>query len=66
MSNQVKEENCNSCRFYWGPPVGIGAGICRRHPPVKVLEDNDRIPEWGFPTIEPENWCGEFKAMMVA
>ena len=47
----IKErERCGSCKF--GQDFGEGQHLkCRRFP-----------PQGGFPTVNPESWCGEWSA----
>jgi len=44
----------------FGESVTLLKGICRRYPPQYTV----RGPSWGdylFPTVESNDWCGEWK-----
>jgi hypothetical protein len=71
----TQEENCSQCRFAaFGFPKTMSPECrnytCRRYPPKLAVDlTADDIPanwesEWTSfcqPTVEGEDWCGEFK-----
>lgn len=48
------KETCSTCRFFQTDDERTGnrSHACRRYPP-----DSD-----GWPSVNPNDWCGEFKA----
>ena len=44
---------CEACRFYDGKR-------CRRHAPVIVPEDENNCRGSFWPTVDGDDWCGEF------
>jgi hypothetical protein len=39
--------------------------VCKRYPPAisAAMDSSDElIPFLGYPSVEPDDWCGEFKA----
>jgi hypothetical protein len=46
------ERRCENCEFYGKSGMGHLFMECRRNPP-KV--------EMGWPAVEPDQWCGEFR-----
>jgi hypothetical protein len=70
------QESCLNCRFSHPKLEGRtkqgqepGPLWCRRYAPrpMQRLFDNDLAgetsTEWCWPTVFPENWCGEWAAM---
>ena len=59
-------EACLTCRFFLAQAVGPWAGICRRLPPVLVVEARaDRVPSSvagrsAYPLVLGDGWCGEY------
>lgn len=49
---------CSNCS-YWDALDG-NDGLCRRMPPMVVLDDEDEwVSKW--PETLASNWCGEFE-----
>ena len=57
-------ETCSSCFYY-------RSGDCRKHPPVRLprkfsndATQGNRVRDetllWGWPQVQPSDWCGEF------
>jgi len=50
---------CEHCKYYEADVNPKYNGSCHRYPPtgsVKQCDDNS-----GFVTVDPSEWCGEFK-----
>lgn len=69
------DQECRNC-YYVGRPMRANAGyICRRNPPIlqwivvpiqeNILDPNSvkltPTPCGGWPTTEPNLWCGEWR-----
>ena len=49
---------CEDCIYY------THDRFCNRYPPTMAVTTNEEgeiIPVIGFPDVDPEDWCGEFK-----
>jgi len=49
---------CEKCIYFDGE-------VCHRYPPtIMVMMDSKDEPQpaIGLPNVEPDDWCGEFKA----
>lgn len=52
-------ECCFACKFYL-----MSDGVCRRYPPQNVGgidKKSQAIWATGFPRLQPNGWCGEFR-----
>jgi hypothetical protein len=56
-----KVEQCNVCKFYDGSEW---SGDCRRHTPV-IRNPSEHIRVNVFPEVRGEDYCGDFKRVMV-
>lgn len=51
----MRNEECQNCRFYFPP-------LCRRFPPQVVYNTEDvEVYIELFPTVDPKDYCGEWK-----
>lgn len=55
-------EKCENCKFYLTDDFEVDGityerdfGLCRRFPPKRIDEES------GFPMVEQDDWCGEYK-----
>jgi len=57
----VTAASCENCRYYF-------FGFCRRYPPTVLIdpssEEDETVSQW--PTVEPEDWCGEHQVRRQA
>jgi len=47
---------CGKCIYF-------ESGLCHRYPPIVsvVIDSKDElVPTLSFPTVEEDDWCGEF------
>jgi hypothetical protein len=62
---------CKNCKFY-NPIYDAEKGECRKDSPVRLprkfaghATPGDRVRDeeliWGWPRVEPIEWCGKFK-----
>ena len=56
-------ETCRHCKFYSnddhevdGVTYTLTYGACRRFPPRRIDDNNS-----GYPIVEDDSWCGEFR-----
>lgn len=65
----MKDQRCELCR-YWDRFHGSSAvGLCHRYPPTLVTEIDCNEDGGSYsvspiqvrPTLEADDWCGEFK-----
>jgi hypothetical protein len=69
----VNRPTCSSCG-YWEEdteeyPSSDRLGFCRRHPPVRFLEDEHNEDRSVYPETIDSDWCGEhpdFPAFLAA
>lgn len=60
-------KSCQTCRFWvlvTGQDDPATRGLCRRYPPVATgpeFHPFEEEPDWDFPTVFAENWCGEWQ-----
>lgn len=61
-------EICKNCKFYDSEefiiediPYPQDCGACRRYPPRRIDGSNS-----GFPIVDDDCWCGEFKKKEVS
>lgn len=64
----VNTAQCSSCA-YWDrlPPerdMEDDAGLCRRYPPVVLLDDGEPFTIW--PLTDDADMCGEYRARLNA
>ena len=65
-----KTPTCQSCRHaeltMFDPcdheEVGVLAYECRRFPPTVFVGDEETGAVQAWPTMQPEDWCGEWEA----
>ena len=53
---------CKNCIYFAelaGDFDGEAHHLCRRFPPITIVEDN--YTNLGWPRVEGADWCGEFK-----
>jgi hypothetical protein len=58
-------KKCKNCIYFDSRlPDTIGESFCRRYPPAMIdimcTGQKDLIIH-GYPDVEPDDWCGEFK-----
>lgn len=58
----IERDDGFCCDCFWFEGINdVDAATCRRYPPVPFQK------EWSFPTVRPDDWCGEFiRESMVA
>lgn len=54
-------EMCETCRFYFAPPLLIGQ--CHRRAPILHPMKDDCIARW--PVAERTDYCGEYERVSV-
>lgn len=63
MSDQTetRRKSCSWCRFFKPNinPEPQMDGNCRRRPPVWVAMEGG-FPMCSFPSVSPQDWCGEW------
>lgn len=69
-------ESCGNCRYFFDEFKDNGHTVCRRYPKSYFLEAPAHVEhytgkrEWGspcgFPYVERNEWCGEWKATPAA
>ena len=52
------KDGCGGCEYYTASPREVW-GICRRDPPVAVVDDEGCA--WAQPSVFAVEWCGEFR-----
>ena len=48
-------DTCQNCKFSFREAPDVPHLHCRRFPPVVMAY------EWGFPTVQETDWCGEYQ-----
>ena len=53
----TRDDRCETCRFR------AADATCRRGPPAAnlVFREDGAFPVASFPTVKPEDWCGEWR-----
>ena len=62
MSKKIR---CKGCKFF-GDELSDGYGQCRRHAPVVVSGDDERVRTSMWPAAHSDDWCGEYQAKAKA
>jgi len=56
----MENESCLTCRC--SIPKKDGKLKCCRFPPVRASRIDNNQEYWGFPVVNKNDWCGEYKS----
>lgn len=52
---------CSECKFVDTNTYRFLKFFCRRYPPVLIIDSDDEY-RYGYPYVDRNDWCGEFKS----